>query len=72
MPALAPDSSDLLIEIPQVWATNALRVISQQFREGVVFKGGTSLSKGWKLIDRLSEDCDRCGAGPSSAILARP
>lgn len=24
----------------------------------IVFKGGTSLSKGWKLIDRFSEDID--------------
>jgi len=26
--------------------------------KGVVFKGGTSLSKGWDLIERFSEDCD--------------
>ncbi len=24
----------------------------------VIFKGGTSLSKGWKIIDRFSEDID--------------
>ncbi len=26
--------------------------------ERLTFKGGTSLSKGWKLIDRFSEDID--------------
>src|SRR6186997_2383886 len=26
--------------------------------EQLAFKGGTSLSKGWKLIDRFSEDID--------------
>jgi hypothetical protein len=26
--------------------------------DGLVFKGGTSLSKGWDLIERFSEDCD--------------
>lgn len=27
-------------------------------REDLVFKGGTSLSKGWNLIERFSEDID--------------
>ncbi|RDI73638.1 nucleotidyl transferase [Gaiella occulta] len=40
------------------WVTTVLRVISARFREGIVFKGGTSLSKGWNLIDRFSEDID--------------
>ena len=26
--------------------------------KSIVFKGGTSLSKGWNLIDRFSEDID--------------
>jgi len=26
--------------------------------DGVIFKGGTSLSKGWNLINRFSEDID--------------
>ena len=28
------------------------------WREHLTFKGGTSLSKGWKLIERFSEDID--------------
>jgi len=40
------------------WVTEALRVISREFGDGVVFKGGTSLSKGWHLISRFSEDID--------------
>lgn len=33
-------------------------VFSTEFGEHLVFKGGTSLSKGWDLIERLSEDID--------------
>lgn len=40
------------------FVTEALRVISQTEGEAVIFKGGTSLSKGWNLIDRFSEDID--------------
>ncbi|MCX6250487.1 MAG: nucleotidyl transferase AbiEii/AbiGii toxin family protein [Bacteroidetes bacterium] len=41
------------------WITLALKRLSEsQFRETVVFKGGTSLSKGYKLINRFSEDID--------------
>lgn len=41
------------------WVTLALRaVFNLDFAEQIVFKGGTSLSKGWKLIDRFSEDID--------------
>lgn len=40
------------------WVTEALRVIAADFFEGVVFKGGTSLSKAWSLIQRFSEDID--------------
>lgn len=41
------------------WVTLALNVIfSLPFSEHIVFKGGTSLSKGWGLIDRFSEDVD--------------
>ena len=40
------------------YVTEALRAISAE-REGVIiFKGGTSLSKGWNLIQRFSEDID--------------
>jgi hypothetical protein len=41
------------------WVTQTLRAISEStVREGLIFKGGTSLSKGWGLIRRFSEDID--------------
>ncbi|MFN0008780.1 MAG: nucleotidyl transferase AbiEii/AbiGii toxin family protein [Planctomycetota bacterium] len=40
------------------YVTEALRVIAQAAKDKVIFKGGTSLSKGWGLIDRFSEDID--------------
>lgn len=41
------------------WVTLALKHLSQSdCRGSVVFKGGTSLSKAWRLIDRFSEDID--------------
>lgn len=40
------------------YVTEILRIISQQFGEQAIFKGGTSLSKGWGLIQRFSEDID--------------
>ena len=41
------------------WVTAVLQVVfSLPIAEHIVFKGGTSLSKGWKLIDRFSEDID--------------
>lgn len=40
------------------WVTEALRVVATTHADGVVFKGGTSLSKAWGLIKRFSEDID--------------
>jgi len=41
------------------WVTMSLRALfSCQCAEHIVFKGGTSLSKAWKLIERFSEDID--------------
>lgn len=41
------------------WVMIALRAIfSTKVAEHLVFKGGTSLSKGWGLIERFSEDID--------------
>lgn len=41
------------------WITLALeRLAESRYRDTVVFKGGTSLSKGYKLINRFSEDID--------------
>ena len=41
------------------WVVQTLRLVSQMdIAEHLVFKGGTSLSKAWGLIDRFSEDID--------------
>ena len=40
------------------FVTEALRIIEQEVGSKVIFKGGTSLSKGWGLIERFSEDID--------------
>lgn len=41
------------------WVTQVLRVLfSSKYKDNIVFKGGTSLSKGWHLIERFSEDVD--------------
>ncbi len=40
------------------YVTEALRTMANRWESQVIFKGGTSLSKGWQLIDRFSEDID--------------
>ncbi|MEW6741823.1 MAG: nucleotidyl transferase AbiEii/AbiGii toxin family protein [Planctomycetota bacterium] len=40
------------------YVTEALRAIADAAGDMVIFKGGTSLSKGWDLIERFSEDID--------------
>ena len=41
------------------WVTMTLKALFQtSCQEFLSFKGGTSLSKGWHLIDRFSEDID--------------
>ena len=40
------------------YVTEVLRIVAGAYGERVTFKGGTSLSKGWALIDRFSEDVD--------------
>jgi len=39
------------------YVTEALRIIAAS-GDKVIFKGGTSLAKGWNLIQRFSEDID--------------
>lgn len=57
-------SSDMLKILPafiekDYWITLVLKKLSQsKYNNSVVFKGGTSLSKGHKLISRFSEDID--------------
>ncbi len=40
------------------YVTEALRAIADIASDNIIFKGGTSLSKGWNLIERFSEDID--------------
>jgi len=65
-----PDFRDVLVETAERFAmpeefvekdyyvTEALRLAAEAFPDELVFKGGTSLSKGWGLIRRFSEDID--------------
>jgi predicted nucleotidyltransferase component of viral defense system len=38
------------------YVTEVLRIVAATAGDQVIFKGGTSLSKGWNLIQRFSED----------------
>jgi len=40
------------------YVTETLRIVANTQGDQVIFKGGTSLSKGWNLIQRFSEDVD--------------
>jgi len=41
------------------WVVQALAIVFEmEIGEHLVFKGGTSLSKAWGLIERFSEDVD--------------
>lgn len=41
------------------WVVQILSVLFEtELKDHLVFKGGTSLSKAWKLIQRFSEDID--------------
>jgi hypothetical protein len=40
------------------YVTEALRIIARTSGDKAIFKGGTSLAKGWNLIERFSEDID--------------
>ena len=40
------------------YVTEALRMIAAAAPDKIIFKGGTSLAKGWNLIQRFSEDID--------------
>ena len=48
------------------WVTRVLRALARDssLEKQIIFKGGTSLSKGWRLIDRFSEDVDLLTTGP--------
>lgn len=40
------------------WVTEVLRSLAAEFENDFIFKGGTSLSKGYGIIERFSEDID--------------
>ena len=40
------------------WVSDVLRVLVAEFRDDFIFKGGTSLSKGFGIVERFSEDID--------------
>ena len=52
-----PELRPAIIE-KDYYVTEVLRVIATTVGEKTIFKGGTSLSKGWSLIGRFSEDVD--------------
>ena len=43
---------------------------SLPFSKNIVFKGGTSLSKGWNLIERFSEDIDLANSEHKEVLFA--
>lgn len=54
------------------YVTEALRIVAAAAPDQIIFKGGTSLAKGWNLIQRFSEDIDIfLDPRPSSRLLAR-
>ncbi len=49
----------LIVVEKDLWVTILLHILfGENGSEGILFKGGTSLSKGFNLIDRFSEDID--------------
>lgn len=51
------DLSEQFVE-KDYYVTEILRIVAAELGERAMFKGGTSLSKGWGLITRFSEDID--------------
>ncbi len=71
--ALVSRASDLLrLPLADVekdfWVTELLRSVARPIDGGIcIFKGGTSLSKAYSIIERFSEDVDILVAPPESA-----
>lgn len=55
--AAKADLSEPFVE-KDYWITEILRTVASTLGDRATFKGGTSLSKGWDLLDRFSEDID--------------
>lgn len=49
---------DAVITEKDYWVSQVLRSLADQFPGEFIFKGGTSLSKCYRLIQRFSEDID--------------
>ena len=55
------------------WVTLSLKaILSMPMQQHFIFKGGTSLSKAWKLIERFSEDIDTALAPEALMSLGEP
>lgn len=54
-PALGLDAETL---VKDYWVTQVLGVLAERFPGSFVFKGGTSLTKALRCVDRFSEDLD--------------
>lgn len=52
--------------VKDYWVTQSLRIISDRFPGQFVFKGGTSLTKALRCVDRFSEDVDLLIVGGDS------
>lgn len=44
--------------VKDYWVTECLRILTREFGEHFVFKGGTSLTKAIRCVERFSEDVD--------------
>lgn len=54
------------------WVTHTLAIIfSMPYAKSLIFKGGTSLSKAWNIIERFSEDIDCVEAGLKFATIPK-
>jgi hypothetical protein len=53
------------------YVVHALRTLQSNIPDYFIFKGGTSLSKGWNLINRFSEDIDLLFVSEESITGAR-
>jgi Nucleotidyl transferase AbiEii toxin, Type IV TA system len=56
-PVAERDLAEAFVE-KDYWITEILRVVAATLVDRAIFKGGTSLSKGWGLLDRFSENLD--------------
>lgn len=59
------------------WVSQVLKVLTDGFADDFVFKGGTSLSKAYRIIERFSEDVDLLiipgerGRGATDTLMKR-